>query len=396
VHQVDAHQLDILFIDKDGALNVSWVIDGGTWQGPVGISPTGVAPKGAPLAAAHQTTDAQLDVVCIGNDGALNVSWVNDGGTWQGPVNVSGGFHLNPIERDHHFFPFTYTDEGGPHTIPGDGTPTGAFSYDRHVFVAFFHGVSADNFFSGLSVTDDPFAARPYELLFKVSTPAESRFFQIAPWVINNAEYGSALPTSEGDGLILFGHGWNPRENAHGVHLAWLPLRPGTMPSRNDIRYYVRDRSPSWSSDQNDATLFFSTENWSSISVGRIAATGQWIFLNQTCGGRGFTQSFLGPIVARVAGAPWWIMDATPIELFNPVRDNALGRYMWNAGFPDINHLAASAPTIDHPGFAYGAYLLNHYTTYDTAHDVATITYLMSTGKPYQVQVMRSSITDLR
>jgi hypothetical protein len=48
-----------------------------------------------------------------------------------------------------------------------------------------------------------------------------------------------------------------------------------------------------------------------------------------------------------------------------------------------------------HPGFAYGPYLLNHYTRYDPSADVARIVYLMSTGKPYQVQVMEARITDL-
>lgn len=51
---------------------------------------------------------------------------------------------------------------------------------------------------------------------------------------------------------------------------------------------------------------------------------------------------------------------------------------------------------MEHPGFAYGPYLLNRYTTYDAAADIATIVYLMSTGKPYQVQVMPSYISELR
>jgi hypothetical protein len=30
-------QLDALFIDKNGTLQVTWVDDGGTWKGPVEI-----------------------------------------------------------------------------------------------------------------------------------------------------------------------------------------------------------------------------------------------------------------------------------------------------------------------------------------------------------------------
>jgi hypothetical protein len=391
-YQVDTHQLDVFFIGEDGGLYVSWVIDGGHWQGPVRISPPGVAPKGSRLATAHQTDDSQLDVFFIGNDRGLNVSWVVGGGIWQGPVNVSDGFRLTPIRKDGHFYPFTYVENGVPHTIPGDGTPTGAFSYGQHVFVAFFHNPAEGQYFSGLSVTSDPFLPQPYDLLFKVSTASAPRFFQIAPCVIRNAEYADFLPSRVGDGLILFGHGWNDNAQSNGVHLAWLPLRPGQMPRLDEIQYYAKELSPPWSANQQDATLLFGTEGWSSISVGRVTATGHWILMNQTCGGREFPKSFTGPIIARVADAPWTIMNAAAIPVFDPVRDNALGRYMHHASFPDVNNLIASVPVIPHPGFAYGPYILNHYTAYDPAADIATIVYLMSTGKPYQVQVMRSSI----
>jgi hypothetical protein len=69
---------------------------------------------------------------------------------------------------------------------------------------------------------------------------------------------------------------------------------------------------------------------------------------------------------------------------------------MYHADFQDFNNLIKSAPEIEHPGFAYGPYILNHYTEYDPTTDTATICYLMSTGKPYQVQVMRSRISGLQ
>lgn len=394
-YQVNNHQLDVFFIGEDGGLYVAWVIDGGVWQGPVRITPADVAPKGCPLVTAHQGNTSQLDVMFVGNNRGLNVSWAIGGGVWQGPVNVSEGIRLTPIRQDDHFWPFAYLEGGVAHAIPGDGTPTGAFTYDARVFVAFFHGVSEANYFSGLSVTSNPYAAKACDLLFKVSTPSEPRFFQIAPCVIDNAEYGDFLPSGTGDGLILFGHGWNADAASNGVHLAWMPLTRGRKPRRDDLRYYAKHLPARWSSNQNDATLLLKTENWSSISTGRIAATGHWIFLHQTCGGRDFPQSYLGPIVARAAAAPWAIEDAMPIDVFDPVRDNAVGRYLYHANFPDLNNLFNSTPPV-HPGFAYGPYLLNHYTAYDEKTDVATIVYLMSTGKPYQVQVMQTRLSGLR
>jgi hypothetical protein len=82
------NQLDVFFIGNDRGLYVSWVIEGGVWQGPVRITPENIAPPGAKLAAAKQL-DNQLDVFFIGNDGGLYVSWVIEGGVWQGPVRIT-------------------------------------------------------------------------------------------------------------------------------------------------------------------------------------------------------------------------------------------------------------------------------------------------------------------
>ncbi|WP_446212409.1 hypothetical protein [Micromonospora sp. IBSANI012] len=80
--------LSVLFVGHDGGLHVSWVVGTGAWEGPVGISPAGIAPPGARLAFGKQTRE-QLDVFFIGNDGKLYVSWVVGGGNWAGPVGIS-------------------------------------------------------------------------------------------------------------------------------------------------------------------------------------------------------------------------------------------------------------------------------------------------------------------
>jgi hypothetical protein len=85
-------QTDVFFIDRNGALNVSWVDGGGNWQGPVGISPAGIAPPVSSVAASAQFgLGDQTDVFFIDHNGALNVSWVDGGGNWQGPVGISAG-----------------------------------------------------------------------------------------------------------------------------------------------------------------------------------------------------------------------------------------------------------------------------------------------------------------
>jgi hypothetical protein len=111
--------------------------------------------------------------------------------------------------------------------------------------------------------------------------------------------------------------------------------------------------------------------------------------------------------VARIARSPWDFTDATEageIPIFTPIKDGAyrtvaddgtvLNRgYMHRARSPAADGFDQLPPAIGGNGFAYGAYLLNRYTRWDAATKTLTIYYLMSTGTPYQVQLMRSQIS---
>src|SRR5207244_3271302 len=120
---------------------------------------------------------------------------------------------------------------------------------------------------------------------------------------------------------------------------------------------------------------------------GRIKETGAWILLSQ----KAFSphDDPDGPIIARVAATPWELAEAAEIPIFDPQRDGALGHYMHRPG----DALADAPPDLGGaPGFAYGAYLLNRYTLWNARERIVTIWYLMSTGTPYQVQLMRSQL----
>jgi hypothetical protein len=83
-------QTDVFAVDRDGALNVMWVVEAGEWNGPVRISRPGLFPPGAPVAASNQFgIPDQTDVFAIDCQGALNVAWVNGAGDWNGPVRIS-------------------------------------------------------------------------------------------------------------------------------------------------------------------------------------------------------------------------------------------------------------------------------------------------------------------
>jgi hypothetical protein len=81
------NQTDVFAIGNNGQLQVCWLGVGGGQNGIVGLGPTGVCPPGAAVAASPQYgVDKQTDVFAIGNDGRLQVYWVQGGGNWAGPV----------------------------------------------------------------------------------------------------------------------------------------------------------------------------------------------------------------------------------------------------------------------------------------------------------------------
>jgi hypothetical protein len=84
------NQTDVFAVDVNGALNVAWVVGDGPWNGPVPISPAGLFPPGAPVAASNQFgIPNQTDVFLVDVKGALNVAWVVGGNAWNGPIPIS-------------------------------------------------------------------------------------------------------------------------------------------------------------------------------------------------------------------------------------------------------------------------------------------------------------------
>ena len=116
-----------------------------------------------------------------------------------------------------------------PFTVKGIGplgiaqTPTGAFSYpgggsggnkdQEQAYVFAFYRPDRKRALaptgSILTKSSDPTKPLEFETVFSFSTfdPGSSRFFQVAPWVVNNAEFPDVFPANEGDGLVLLGQG---------------------------------------------------------------------------------------------------------------------------------------------------------------------------------------------
>ncbi len=89
-NQFGLNQTDVFVVGTNGAIQVLWVSGGGAWGGPLAISPAGLAPAGAGVAASNQFgLPNQTDVFVVGTNGATQVDWVQGGGAWHGPLAIS-------------------------------------------------------------------------------------------------------------------------------------------------------------------------------------------------------------------------------------------------------------------------------------------------------------------
>jgi hypothetical protein len=83
------NQLEVFAIDATGAVKLAWKAQNGRWQGPVALTPPGIAPPGAPLTAVWQPLNEQLEVFWIDGAGALRGVWKQHNGRWAPPFNLT-------------------------------------------------------------------------------------------------------------------------------------------------------------------------------------------------------------------------------------------------------------------------------------------------------------------
>jgi hypothetical protein len=87
--QFGLSQTDVFCVDKNGSLQVMWVVNAGAWGGPGQIGPTGMFPPGANIAAYQQIGLNQTDVFAVDKNGTLQVVWVLNAGAWGGPGPIA-------------------------------------------------------------------------------------------------------------------------------------------------------------------------------------------------------------------------------------------------------------------------------------------------------------------
>jgi hypothetical protein len=83
------NQTDVWVVANNGATVVSWVVGAGDWNGPLRITPPGLAAPGVGLTSSNQFgLPNQTNAWVIAKSGAINVSWVVLAGAWQGPLVI--------------------------------------------------------------------------------------------------------------------------------------------------------------------------------------------------------------------------------------------------------------------------------------------------------------------
>ena len=335
------------------------------------------------------------------------VAWTDD------EMLRPGGFSLHPVKSgaDMPFDPFGVDGPiGNPiGTLPTAQTPEGAFSYGGRVYV---FGIWTDTgnrnpdwpqgvLTAFLAEKDDPGQPGPYRFEFKFST---GPFWGAQPTVVKNGEH-PGLPESEGDGLVILGAGVDAKV-PNAAHLAWMRLEPGRGPVLSSVRYYTGNPNAPWTAAESDATSALRHESeaagvielppyYSSLSVAWLPDARRWIALYSTSIVEGLAKPLArnfpaAPIMVRVASDPWSWSDE--MQVFNACRDHAYGQFMHWPGLDGLDSLppilAPNQPA--EPGHAYGAFILPRFTKWDGASQELSLTYLMSSGTPYQVQVMNT------
>ncbi len=82
-------QLEVFTVDTSGSLRVAWTVRNGPWSRPTAITPPGFAPPGANLAAVFQPLNNQLEVFAVDAAGAVRLTWKAQNGQWQEPAALT-------------------------------------------------------------------------------------------------------------------------------------------------------------------------------------------------------------------------------------------------------------------------------------------------------------------
>jgi len=221
-----------------------------------------------------------------------------------------------------------------------------------------------------------------------VSTDQPQKFWGVAPVVVRHAQHPYLPPSQEEYSLVIFGFGLGDGFGLGNFYLGWMPLGD-EGPRLQSTLYYTGKGNLPWDRDvANAISIGEAPRGYTSLSAAWLHGPGRWIILYSRGSDAEGTDGFRQPALAQFGALPWQLSE--DVVIFDPQRENAWGTYMHQPFLDDINPSLppAEPPGIDHPGWAYGVYLLTKYTEWAPETRELGIYYLLSLSSPYQVQMM--------
>jgi hypothetical protein len=248
---------------------------------------------------------------------------------------------------------------------------------------------------------DDPhnqggwrFCVRCHGLVY---TNRRDRFFGAVPGLVKNSVVPGLPPTAAEYGLVILGFGW--ADHGGDFRLAWMPLFPGSPPRLQDTIYYTGAPAAPWSPHVEQAKDLWFHYAYTSIGLIWLDEVQRWLLLLTNATDQdpapGGDDPRARPIVARLAPTPWDLASAEEIPVFDPNADylsqpKAYGNYMH---YPGQDQIPEKDPPPDNAqGWSYGAYPLRRFTTWNPGTQELVLYYLLSLSRPYQVQIMKSTL----
>jgi hypothetical protein len=204
--------------------------------------------------------------------------------------------------------------------------------------------------------------------------------------VVDNATH-PVLQQAAGQGLVMIAYDFTTFNT---FSLVWMPLFPGQRPQFETIRYYHRgkdrwtdvpDRSPGYELFSHP----FKTYTHVSATWRRDAHC--WVVLYGTASS---DTNQTQPMVARFSTDLVRWSDPQPI--FDPLRDAAYSSWMHD---PSADHISDIPPrqAASQKGWAYGGFIVDRYTKWYPQDRILQLVYTLSTGAPYQIQLMETLMT---
>jgi len=293
-------------------------------------------------------------------------------------IEASDGGYLSPK-----LYPFV--------PLGGFEVPTSGFSHEDTMYLFFTTNWDSAQKRMGRSVlawsADD--GRTTFHNMYDVST---DKYINISPVIVNNADV-PGLPESSGQGLLMWCTGYYRKSD---IYLSWVPMNG--ISQKEAWRYWGFDavkQRVGWINSESNAVPLLSQGQH---QIGELSVTWnpflrKWLLLYSDDAPRG--------ILFRTSDLPWGPWSPVGV-LFDPWVDNGYCNFI-HVSWDSSQTLGAFGKYCDNVhddmfgqwrekewGGEYGAYVISNYSTGDQTS--TTIYYLMSTWKPYQAVLMKSTL----